>query len=282
MKIRAAAALAFLIAIAAGAFSAASAPGTSDTMPAMTAPMAPTPPMATPVPGRNALSDDQQSQVEAIIRNYLIAHPEIVRDAIDELQRREDAATQAQQTDMIKQSAATLFDSKREVVLGNPKGDVTLVEFFDYNCTYCRRAHGDMQALIKEDPNVRVVLKEFPILGDGSVAAAQVAVAVLLTAPAKYAAFHDELITDKGQADGNKALAVAADVGLDPKALKVLANSDEVKANIDEVSKLAQKLDISGTPSYATKLKVVVGAIGLDGLKAAVQAVRDCDKAASC
>jgi protein-disulfide isomerase len=186
------------------------------------------------------------------------------------------------QTQAIRENAATLFDSKREVVLGNAKGDVTLVEFFDYNCTYCRRAHADMLTLIKQDPNLRVVLKEFPILGDGSVAAAQVAVAVLLTAPEKYAAFHDELITDRGQADGNKALAVAADIGLDPKALKALANSDEVKANITEANDLAQKLDVSGTPSYATKLKVVVGAVGLDELKAAVKAVRDCNKAASC
>jgi protein-disulfide isomerase len=277
MKVRSAAALAFLVAVAATAFGTVS-------MPIMAAPVdapAATMPMATPVPG-GALSDVQQSQVESIIRNYLIAHPEIVRDAIDELQRREDASAQTVQTQAIRENAATLFDSKREVVLGNAKGDVTLVEFFDYNCTYCRRAHADMLTLIKQDPNLRVVLKEFPILGDGSVAAAQVAVAVLLTAPEKYAAFHDELITDRGQADGNKALAVAADIGLDPKALKALANSDEVKANITEANDLAQKLDVSGTPSYATKLKVVVGAVGLDELKAAVKAVRDCNKAASC
>jgi protein-disulfide isomerase len=243
-------------------------------------PMASTP--APTGPQTAELSDDQQHQVEATIRNYLIANPEIVRDAIDEMQRKEDAATQVAQVTTIKDNAATLFDSKREVVLGNPKGDVTLVEFFDYNCAYCRRAHADMLTLLKDDPNLRVVLKEFPILGDGSVAAAQIAVAVLLTAPDKYAAFHDELITDKGEVDGNKALAVAADIGLDPKALKAKANSDEVKANITEVSDLAQKLNLTGTPSYATKLKVVVGAVGLDALKAEIKAVRDCTQVASC
>ncbi len=136
---------------------------------------------------------------------------------------------------MIKQNNDELFNSPREVVLGNPKGDVTLVEFFDYNCAYCRRAHADMKQLIAEDPNLRVVLKEFPILGDGSVAAAQVAVAVLLTAPDKYAAFHDELITEPGQVDGAKALAVAVDLGMDADKLKVVAASDEAKANINEV-----------------------------------------------
>jgi len=229
-----------------------------------------------------ALSDEQQHQVEATIRNYLIANPEIVRDAIDAMQQKEDAAAQVAQRGAIKQNAAVLFDSKREVVLGNPNGDVTLVEFFDYNCTYCRRAHADMKQLIANDPELRVVLKQFPILGDSSVAAAQIAVAVLLTAPDKYSAFHDELITDPGQVDGNKALAVAADVGLDPDKIKALANSDEVKTNIAEAGDLAQKLGMTGTPSYATKLKVVVGAVGLDTLKAEIKAVRDCNKVATC
>ena len=134
------------------------------------------------------------------------------------------------------------------MVLGNPKGDVTLVEFFDYNCAYCRRAQADMKLLIADDPNLRVVLKEFPILGEGSVAAAQVAVAVLLTAPDKYAAFHDALITEKGQVDGDKALAVADDLGLDPEVLKAKAHPDEAKANITEVRDLAAKLDLTGTP----------------------------------
>jgi protein-disulfide isomerase len=236
-------------------------------------------PMSAPA---TTLTDDQQHQVEATIRNYLIANPEIVRDAIDALQQKEDAVAQAAQTDTIKQNADLLFNSPREVVLGNPKGDVTLVEFFDYNCTYCRHAHADMTQLIANDPNLRVVLKQFPILGDGSVAAAQVAVAVLLTAPDKYAAFHDELITEKGEVDGDKALAVAQDIGLDPEKLKALANSDAVKANISEAGQLAQKLDLTGTPSYATKLKVMVGAVGLDALKAEIKAVRDCTKGAAC
>jgi len=228
------------------------------------------------------LSDDQRKDVEATIRNYLIANPEIVRDAIDALQQKEDAAAQVAQAATIKDNGDELFDSKREVVLGNPKGDVTLVEFFDYNCAYCRHAHADMLQLLKSDPNVRIVLKEFPILGDGSVQAAQVAVAVLLTAPDKYLDFHDELITTPGPVDGAKALAVAADIGLDQDKIKTVAASDEVKANLDEVRDLATKLNLTGTPSYATKLKVVVGAVGYDQLVQEIKAVRDCSKVATC
>ncbi|HVZ12856.1 MAG TPA: DsbA family protein [Bauldia sp.] len=241
---------------------------------------------ASMAPGQPAqmaeLSDDQRRDVEATIRNYLIANPEIVRDAIDALQQKEDAAAQVAQTATIKDNSDELFNSKREVVLGNPKGDVTLVEFFDYNCAYCRHAHADMLQLLKNDPNLRIVLKEFPILGDGSVQAAQVAVAVLLTAPDKYLDFHDELITTPGPVDGAKALAVAADVGLDQDKIKTVAASDEVKANLNEVRDLATKLDLTGTPSYATKLKVVVGAVGYDQLAQEIQAVRDCSKVASC
>jgi protein-disulfide isomerase len=213
------------------------------------------------------LSADEQSQVEATIRNYLIANPEIIRDAINELQRREDQAAQAAQSEAITDNASLLFNSSKEVVLGNPKGDVTLVEFFDYNCAYCRRAHADMKKLIADDPNLRVVLKEFPILSDGSVQAAQVASAVLLMAPEKYADFHDALITAPGQVDGAKALALAADLGLDPKAVQEKANSDDAKAVIAEARGLADKLQLTGTPSYATPLRVVVGAVGYDALK---------------
>jgi protein-disulfide isomerase len=228
------------------------------------------------------ISDGQRSEIEGIIRNYLIANPEIIRDAINELQRKEDEAARVAQTKAITDNSETLFDSKNEVVLGNPKGDVTLVEFFDYNCAYCRRAHADMKKLIEDDPNLRVVLKEFPILGDGSVAAAQIAVAVLTTAPEKYAAFHDALITEKGQVDGDKALAVASDLGLDPEVLKQQANSDATKDNLTEVRDLAERLDLTGTPSYATKLKVVVGAAGYDALKAEIKAARACEDVATC
>jgi protein-disulfide isomerase len=186
------------------------------------------------------LSEGQQREVEAIIRDYLIANPEIIRDAINALQRKEEEASRVAQIQTIIDNSDRLFSAPGEVVIGNPDGDVTLVEFFDYNCGYCRRAHADMQNLIAADPNLRVVLKEFPILGEGSVQASQVAVAVLLTTPEHYGAFHDALLTEPGQIDGDRALAVAEDMGLDAAMLMAKVDSDEVRATITESHNLAQ------------------------------------------
>ena len=130
-------------------------------------------PAMSPMPDAS-LSEQQQREVEAIIRNYLIANPEIIRDAINELQRKEDEAARVAQAQTIIDNSDRLFSSPTDVVFGNPDGDVTLVEFFDYNCGYCRRAHGDMLALLEGDPNLRIVMKEFPILGEGSVQASQI------------------------------------------------------------------------------------------------------------
>ncbi len=241
---------------------------------------------ATPVPGSEfqavELSNDQRIEVQDIIKNYLIANPDIVRDAMNALQVRDDAAAKAAQAMAIADNSQLIFDSNREVVLGNPKGNTTLVEFFDYNCTYCRAAHQDMLDLMAKDPDVRVVLKEFPVLGDGSVQAAQVGVAVRLVAPDKYAAFHDALIREKGQVDGERALAVAGEVGLDPEVIRAKLSDDEIQNTINESYDLAGKLALTGTPSYVTKKAVVVGAVGYTALRAGLDEARDCAKAATC
>jgi len=236
------------------------------------------PASATPV-NVAELSDGQRSEVEAIIRNYLIANPEIVRDAINELQRRADEAAQQAQAKAISDNSAKIFQDPDDGVLGNPDGDVTLVEFFDYNCTYCRRAQADMKELIAKDPKLRVVLKEFPVLGNGSVQAARVSVAVLMTHPDKYATFHDALIAEKGQVDGDRALAVAGELGLNPDELRPLLDSDKVKARIQASYDLAGVLDLTGTPSYVTSKEVIVGAIGYDALKTKIEDARGCASA---
>jgi protein-disulfide isomerase len=225
----------------------------------------------------SSLSEGQQREVEAIIRNYLIANPEIIRDAINELQRKEDEAGRVAQTQTIIDNSERLFSAPRDAAIGNPDGDVTLVEFFDYNCGYCKRAHADMQNLIAGDPNLRFVLKEFPILGEGSLQASQISVAVLLTAPEMYREFHDALLTEPGQIDGARALALATDMGLDATALAALAQSEEVRATIGESHALAQQLDLTGTPSYVTSRQVIVGAVGYEALKAEIDRVRACD-----
>ena len=239
------------------------------------APAPATPAPAAPVASA-PLTETQVAAVREIIRDHLIANPEIVRDAIDELQRKEQEAEAVAQVATISADKDRLFTSSRQVVLGNPQGDVTLVEFFDYNCGYCKRAHADMKRLIEEDKNLRFVLKEFPVLGDGSVEAAHVGAAVNLIAPDKYFAFHDALIAERGQVNGERALAVASDLGMDLAKLRETMSSDEVKETIAEVYDLANKLSLTGTPSYVTPREVVVGAVGYDALKASIEEVRAC------
>jgi protein-disulfide isomerase len=239
------------------------------------APAPATPAPAAPVASA-PLTETQVATVREIIRDHLIANPEIVRDAIDELQRKEQEAEAVAQVATISADKDRLFTSSRQVVLGNPQGDVTLVEFFDYNCGYCKRAHADMKRLIEEDKNLRFVLKEFPVLGDGSVEAAHVGAAVNLIAPDRYFAFHDALIAERGQVNGERALAVASDLGMDLAKLRETMSSDEVKETIAEVYDLANKLSLTGTPSYVTPREVVVGAVGYDALKASIEEVRAC------
>jgi protein-disulfide isomerase len=221
-----------------------------------------------------ALSDGQREEVEGIIRNYLIANPEIIRDAINELQRRTEEAEQAEQVKAIADNRDLLFSSPRQIVLGNPDGKVTLVEFFDYNCGYCKRAHADMKRLIEGDKDLRVVIKEFPVLGDHSVEAAQISIAVKMLAPEKAPAFFEALINEKGQVNGARALAVAEELGLDRAKVTEASKSDEVKETIGEVYGLATKLSLTGTPSYVTAQEVVVGAVGFDALREKLDAVR--------
>ncbi len=228
-------------------------------------------------------SNDQRKELEGIIRNYIIANPEVITDAIGELQRRRDAAAQMAQSKTIADSADQIFNAKDEVVLGNPDGKVTLVEFFDYNCTYCRRAEADIKKLLAGDSSVRLVLKQFPVLGPGSVEAAQVAVALQMTAPQKYADFHDAMLQEPGQTNGAKALAVAQSLGLDPDVLKAKIGSDEVKQTIAASYDLAGKLNLTGTPSFVTHKEVIVGAVGYDALKSKLDALASaCTTAKDC
>ncbi len=161
-------------------------------------------------------------------------------------------------------------------MLGNPQGNVTMVEFFDYNCGYCKRAMSDMLDLIKADGNLKFVLKEFPVLGEGSVEAARVAVAARMqdSSGKKYIEFHQKLLGGRGAADKMRALAVAKEVGFDMPRLERDMASDEVKKTIEENMKLAEALGVSGTPSYVVGDEVVVGAVGLDSLRDKISAER--------
>jgi protein-disulfide isomerase len=222
------------------------------------------------------ISPSQRGEIERIVKNYLIAHPEVLQEALAELEKRQAAADAEKKETAVKDNAKDLFTSTRQVVLGNPAGDATLVEFFDYNCGYCKRAMADMLDLLHDDPKLKIVLKEFPVLGPGSMEAAQVAVAVRMQDPdgKKYLEFHQKLLGGRGQADRARALAAAMDAGLDVARIEKDLQSEEVKAALDESLRLAETLGISGTPTYVIGHEVVVGAVGLTTLKEKVNAAR--------
>ncbi len=169
-----------------------------------------------------SFNDTQRGDIETIVRNYLIAHPEVLEEAMTELSKRQAAAEAAKHAAGVANNADAIFNSPRNVTLGNKDGDVTFVEFFDYNCGYCKRAMTDMMELMKADPKLKVVLKEFPVLSAGSVEAAQVGVAVRMQDPTgkKYLDFHQKLLTGRGAADKARAMAVAKEVGLDMAKLE--------------------------------------------------------------
>jgi len=225
-------------------------------------------------------SDTQRSDIEAIIKNYLVSHPEVLEEAMTELSKRQTAAENAKHEASIAQNADMIFNSQRGVTLGNKDGDVAFVEFFDYNCGYCKRAMADMLDLMKNDPKLKVVLKEFPVLSEGSVEAAKVAVAVRMQDPSgkKYLDFHQKLLGGRGQADKARAMAAAKDAGLDIARIEKDLTSPEVKATIQENMKLAEDMGLNGTPSYVIGNQIVVGAVGLESLREKIGMAR-CGKA---
>ncbi len=212
-------------------------------------------------------SKPQTSAIEKIVHDYLVQHPEVIEEAIQVLQERQQAAEATKHKDAVKANAKQLYSAPDHVVLGNPNGNVTFVEFFDYNCGYCKHAMSDMLTLLKSDPNLKVLLKEYPVLGQGSVEAAKVAVAVRMQAPKKYLEFHTRLLGGRGRADEAHALAVAKDMGLDMARIRKDMGSADVKKLLNTDYALGRALGLNGTPSYVIGDNVVVGAVGLSELK---------------
>lgn len=227
-----------------------------------------------------AVSDGQRVEFEKIIKEYLIKNPEILEEMSAELQKRQAAAEALKHQAAVQKNAEVIFNSPRGVIVGNRNGDVNFVEFFDYNCGYCKKAMVDMLELMKADPKLRVVLKEFPVLGPSSLEAAQVAIAVRMQDPTgkKYLDFHQRMLNGRGQADKARSMAAAKDAGADMAKLEKDLASPEIRATLEENFKLAEDMGLNGTPSYVIGKQVVVGAVGLEGLSKKISEAR-CGKA---
>jgi protein-disulfide isomerase len=222
----------------------------------------------------------QKQELGAFIRDYLVSNPDVLKEAIQALDQRDKASAEAERQKVVATEAGPLFSSKYQATVGNPKGNATLVEFFDYNCHFCKGALPDVTRLMKDDPNLKLVLKDFPVLGPGSVEAAKVASAARNQLPAdKFWAFHTKLLATHGPVGKTEALAVAKDLGLDMEKLNKDMESPEVKAGLDEVMHLADELQINGTPTFVVGQDLVVGAVGFDQLKDKVDSVHKCGHA---
>ena len=228
-------------------------------------------------------------EVGEIVKGYFLKHPQAIAQVLAEILKHRPgtgasagaspgaaANAGADRSAAVAGNAATLFSSPHQVTLGNPDGDVTLVEFFDYSCGFCKRALPDLLTLLKEDTKLKIVLKELPILGPGSLDAARVAVAVRMQDPGgqKYIAFHQELLGNPGPVGREKALAVAKDQGLDMTRLEQDMASEEIVSTIKEDVQLASAVGITGTPGYVIGKQVVHGAVGIAELKRQIDAAR--------
>ena len=205
------------------------------------------------------LDSAERAAIEQVIRDYLAAHPEVVAEALSALRAREEEARAARQRTAVRGHARALADPGPLPVLGNPDGDVTVVEFFDYRCSYCRSVAEPLREVVAEDGNVRLVMKEFPILGEESVFAARAALAA--AEQGAYAAFHEALMTELETVTPEAVLALAERLDLDRAKLEADMRAETVRETIQGSYRLAQALGIGGTPAFVVGETLVPGAV---------------------
>ncbi len=214
---------------------------------------------AAPSMAADPLSNAQKDEVRKLVREYIMQNPEIIRDAVTALQEKEERATEAKQADALKKNKDQIYSAADGTILGNPKGDVTLVEFFDYNCGYCKQMFPAMLDAIKQDGKVRLIVKEFPILGPMSLTASRAALAS--RKQDKYAAFHTALMSHKSALSEGAIFQLAKDAGLDTKKLEADMKAPEVDAVIKANHALAESMNIEGTPALFVGDTFVNGAV---------------------
>ncbi|GJD52264.1 hypothetical protein OPKNFCMD_5027 [Methylobacterium crusticola] len=236
---------------------------------------------AAPTRAEAPLTDAQRQAVEGIIREYLVKNPEVLQDAMAELERRTQEAQKQAQASALKETRDVLHNSPHGIVAGNPGGDVTLVEFFDYNCGYCKRALTDIQTIMKSDPKLKVVLKDFPVLGPDSLEASKVALAVKQQLKGdKLFDYHVKLLETRGRVNGERAISLAREMGADVARLQKDMQSPEIQAALQENVGLGDKLGLSGTPAFIIGDEIIPGAVGIEPIRKTVAGVRQCGHAA--
>lgn len=214
----------------------------------------------------------QQEALHGLIRQYILDHPEVIMEALTIMDARQKQEAEARAAQAIVANRQALERDPSDAVTGNPNGDVTLVEFFDYRCGYCKQVAGAVAAAVSEDGKVRLVHKQLPILGPASVLAARAAVAA--QSQGKYALFHDALMAERRQLDEAGLVDLAKRVGLDGDRLRRDMMSPETEARIQKSVTLAQSLDIRGTPAFVIGGELIPGAVDAATLKGLIAKAR--------
>ncbi len=223
----------------------------------------------------DAMSPAERAAFNDAVRAYLLENPEVIMEAVQVLEARQAAAQQDADAALIAANAEALFDDGVSWVGGNPEGDVTVVEFLDYKCGYCRRAFSEVERLVDSDDDVRLILKEFPILGEESMRAARFAIATRNVAgPDAYKAVHDQLMTLNGTINDAALGRLAREAGLDADAILAAMGDDAVTDELRANRALAQTLQISGTPAFVMEDTLVRGYIPFDRMQAMVADAR--------
>jgi protein-disulfide isomerase len=229
--------------------------------------------LASPAPADDSsLTPQQKTEFEKLVHDYIVAHPEVIKEAIQALQAKEEQSKADAQTQAVVSNKDAIFNDPDTPVAGNPMGDVTVVEFFDYHCPYCKAVAAPLNQLLQEDRGVRLVLKEFPILGEDSVLASHAALAAL--PQGKYWEFHQALMEHRGKFDMAVLKSIAAKVGLDPAKLEADMGAQQIEPKISANHALARTLDISATPTFVIGDQVIEGAVPLEQLKELIKKAR--------
>lgn len=219
-----------------------------------------------------SFGEEETRAIEEIVRDLVRRNPEIVLEALRELERRQRISDSQQTMRLVETDNPELFLDPGSPVGGNPDGDVTIVEFFDYKCPYCKRVAPSIRQLLVDDPNIRFIYKEWPILGPDSLLAARGALAAWKQG--KYEEFHDAMMDVRGAISNGTITQAAKELGLDVERLTLDMSSDEITSAIDRNMALARKLGIRGTPAFIVGDVLVPGAVALAGLQSLVQAAR--------
>jgi protein-disulfide isomerase len=227
---------------------------------------------APPALAADAFSAEQRQAIEAIVRDYLIKNPEVIIEVIEAAKAKLSSDAEAQRAKVLVERRQDIFEDPNAPVAGNPKGDVTLVEFFDYRCPYCKQVAPAIEALLGEDKQLRVVYKEFPVLGPDSVTAARAALAA--RKQEKYEALHQALMGMRGQITEAAIFNAAKSAGVDVERLKRDMAAPEIDQMLQANHRLAAALDISGTPGFVIGDEVVPGAVSVDALRQLIAAAR--------